>query len=106
MASRSTAVVVVGLVTLAWLHHAGRTVRAQAPVGVTVFEGARLIVGDGTMIEDAAFVVERGRFGVVGRRGSVPAPPGAARVSLAGKTVIPALVDGHSHIGYQKGPST
>ena len=33
---------------------------------------------------------------------SVPAPPGAARVDLTGKTVIPALVDGHSHIGYMK----
>jgi imidazolonepropionase-like amidohydrolase len=32
----------------------------------------------------------------------VPAPAGATRVDLTGKTVIPALVDGHSHIGYMK----
>ena len=30
------------------------------------------------------------------------APAGAARVDLTGKTVIPALVDAHSHIGYMK----
>ena len=30
------------------------------------------------------------------------APPAAARVDLTGKTVIPALVDAHSHIGYMK----
>jgi imidazolonepropionase-like amidohydrolase len=106
MASRSTAVLVAGLVALSLLDSAGQQVRAQAPANTTIFEGARLIVGDGTTIEDAAFVVDRGRFGEVGRRGSVQAPAGAARVSLAGKTVIPALVDGHSHIGYQKGPST
>jgi hypothetical protein len=35
---------------------------AQAPAGVTVFEGARLIVGDGrAAIENATFVVEGGR---------------------------------------------
>src|SRR5436190_1908698 len=106
MASRSTALMVAGVVALALLHSAGQRARAQAPSNTAIFEGARLIVGDGTTIEDAAFVVDRGRFGEVGRRGSVQAPAGAARVSLAGKTVIPALVDGHSHIGYQKGPST
>jgi imidazolonepropionase-like amidohydrolase len=68
-----------------------------------LFEGARLITGGGEApIENAAFVVENGRFARVGRRGEVPAPAGAARIDLAGKTVIPALVDGHSHIGYMK----
>ena len=40
------------------------------------------------------------------RRGTIQTPPDVPRVDLAGKTVIPALVDGHSHIGYQKGAST
>jgi imidazolonepropionase-like amidohydrolase len=75
----------------------------QAPGGAVLFEGARLITGGGEApIENAAFVVESGRFVRVGRRGEVTAPAGAARVDLAGKTVIPALVDGHSHIGYMK----
>ena len=30
-------------------------------------------------------------------------PASAVRIDLTGKTVIPALVDGHSHIGYVKG---
>jgi len=78
----------------------------QGPAGsaaVTLYEGARLITGDGgAPIEISAFLVERGRFTRVGRRGDVQAPSGAARVDLTGKTVIPALVDGHSHIGYMK----
>jgi imidazolonepropionase-like amidohydrolase len=79
---------------------------AQAPGPAsrpTLYEGARLIIGDGSApIEDAAFLVENARFTRVGRRGDLPAPPEVVRVDLSGKTVIPALVDGHSHIGYMK----
>lgn len=31
------------------------------------------------------------------------APAGAARVDLTGKTIVPALVDAHVHLGYQAG---
>ncbi|PYS24439.1 MAG: hypothetical protein DMG11_24415 [Acidobacteria bacterium] len=69
---------------------------------VTVFEGARLITGDGTApIENSAFVVENNVFTRVGRRGDVQVPAGALRVNLTGKTVMPAKVDLHGHIGYQ-----
>ena len=65
----------------------------------TVFEGARVIVGDGSApIEDAVFVVEGGRFTQVGPRGEVEAPRGAALVDLAGRTVIPAIVNTHVHL--------
>jgi imidazolonepropionase-like amidohydrolase len=67
----------------------------------TIFEGAQLIFGAaGLPIENSAFVVEAGRITAVGNPGGVRAPAGAARVDLTGKTVIPALVDAHSHIGY------
>jgi imidazolonepropionase-like amidohydrolase len=64
-------------------------------------------VGDGSpAIEDAVFVVEGDRFTEIGRRGEVPIAEDAATttttVDLAGKTVMPALVDAHSHIGYMK----
>ncbi len=65
----------------------------------TVFEGARLIVGDGGQaIEDAAFVVEDGRFTQVGRRGEVDVPGGAGRVDLTGKTVVPGFINAHMHL--------
>jgi imidazolonepropionase-like amidohydrolase len=77
--------------------------RAQAPAAAVLYEGARLITGDGgAPIESSAFLVQNGRFARVGRKGDVQAPAGAARVDLTGKTVIPALVDAHSHIGYMK----
>ncbi len=77
---------------------------AQAP-RVTIYEGARLLTGDGVMIEDSAFIVANDRFVGVGRRGQLPPPPGATRVDLSGKTVMPALVDDHVHMGYRKGTS-
>jgi imidazolonepropionase-like amidohydrolase len=67
------------------------------------YVGASLIIGDGgAPIEDSAFVVENARFTRVGQRNMLAVPPGAVRVDLTGKTVIPALVDGHSHIGYMR----
>jgi imidazolonepropionase-like amidohydrolase len=74
-------------------------VQAQQPAAVTVFEGARLITGDGSAaIENAAFIVENGRFTTVGRKGQLKVPSGAARVDLTGKTVMPAIVDAHKHL--------
>src|SRR4051794_34233480 len=67
----------------------------------TVFEGARLITGDGATIENSAFVVVNDKFTAVGRRGEVAVPAGAARVDLSGKTVMPAMVDMHGHLGFQ-----
>jgi len=76
---------------------------AQAPrSGGVVYEGARLIVGDGgAPIEKSAFLVENGRITAVGRQGEVKTPAGAARVDLAGKTVMPAMINVHVHIGYE-----
>ena len=69
--------------------------------GAILFEGGRLITGGtGAPIESSAFLVENGRFTKVGRKGDVQAPAGAARVDLTGKTVIPALIDIHNHLGW------
>jgi imidazolonepropionase-like amidohydrolase len=77
-------------------------VHAQAPAA-TVFTGARLITGDGGVIENSAFVVAGDRFTAVSQRGEIP--PGAMPVNLTGKTVMPAIVDDHVHMGYRKGTS-
>ncbi|HET7609601.1 MAG TPA: hypothetical protein VFL84_13055, partial [Gammaproteobacteria bacterium] len=75
---------------------------ANAPAagaGATVFTGARLIVGDGTVLEDATFTVgPDNRFGIVGATAAVTVPAGATTVDLAGLTVMPAIVDTHTHL--------
>src|SRR5262245_3278813 len=76
------------------------TLFGQAPATtVTVFEGARVIVGNGRApIENASFIVNGARFQQIGGASDVRAPAGAVRVSLAGKTVMPAIVDTHTHL--------
>ena len=68
----------------------------------TIFEGARLIKGDGSApIENSAFIVTGDKLTQVGRQGKLRVPAGAAHVDFTGKTVMPALVDLHGHIGFQ-----
>jgi imidazolonepropionase-like amidohydrolase len=74
---------------------AGLTLHAQQTT--TVFEGGRVIVGDGKSIDNATIVVTGDRITQVGPAASIKTPVGATRVSLAGKTVMPAIVDTHVH---------
>ena len=76
----------------------------QAPegAGVTAFEGARVIVGDESApIENATFLVRDGQITEVGSTGEIQVPDGATLVNLAGKTVMPAIVDTHTHLRSQ-----
>jgi imidazolonepropionase-like amidohydrolase len=69
-------------------------VTGQAPV--IAFEGARIIVGDGSpVIEKGTIVVNGTTIQAVGANVQVPA--GAQRVNLAGKTVMPMILDTHIH---------
>jgi imidazolonepropionase-like amidohydrolase len=72
---------------------------AQQPGStVTVFEGARVIAGDGRPpVENATIVVSGSVIQQVGRAAEVKVSAGATRVSLAGKTVMPTIVDTHVH---------
>jgi imidazolonepropionase-like amidohydrolase len=74
---------------------AGLSGAAQAQV--TAFEGARLITGDGRSVENATLVVDGSRIIAAGATG-IRVPDGAAHVNLAGKTVMPALIDTHTHL--------
>lgn len=78
-----------------------------AQAGVTAFEGARLIRGDGSAaIDDAVLLVRDGVVSASGPRRDVTVPAGAARVDLRGRTVMPLIVNVHGHIGYMKGATT
>ena len=71
-----------------------------------LYEGALFIAGDDREpIADSAFLVDDGLIMAIGRRGDLGLPRGAARVDLAGKTVMPMLVSYHGHVGYQRGLS-
>jgi imidazolonepropionase-like amidohydrolase len=78
--------------------------QANRTTPVVLFEGARLIAGDGSApIAGSAFLVENGTITKVGRKGELTGPGGAARVDLTGKTVMPTLINAHGHPGFQRG---
>jgi len=98
MSFRSWPVVVLSASLVAGLNGL-RTGEVQAQGATTAFEGARVITGDGRApIENATIVVTGGRITQVGPSASVNVPAGATRVSLAGKTVMPTIVDTHVHL--------
>jgi imidazolonepropionase-like amidohydrolase len=70
-----------------------------APVSdAIIYEGARLIIGNGEVIENASFLVEDGLFVTVGSTAAMTSPAGATRVDLSGMTVMPAIIDTHVHL--------
>jgi imidazolonepropionase-like amidohydrolase len=78
--------------------------QSRSANAVVLYEGERLITGDGSPpIASAAMLVENGMITRIAPKGSVPAPRGALRVDLTGKTVMPALINAHGHPGFQRG---
>src|SRR5688572_2132453 len=72
---------------------------SAADAAITVFTGSRLLVGDGTVIDNATFTVgPDNRFGLVGATAAVTVPAGARTIDLAGLTVMPAIFDTHTHL--------
>ena len=73
-------------------------IAAPAAAQTTVYENARLIVGDGSTIENGTLVVDGARIVQAGQAGSVQVPADARRINLAGKTVMPMIIDTHVHL--------
>ncbi len=93
------AVALVSTLAFAAFGGSAGSVLAQAPAAdVTAFEGARLVVGDGRVIENATLVVDGARIAQAGAAADVRVPAGAKRVNLAGKTVMPTMIDTHTHL--------
>jgi imidazolonepropionase-like amidohydrolase len=63
------------------------------------YRGARILPADGPPIDNGVLVVQRGKIIAVGPVDGTPVPGDAKVVDLSGKTIIPGLVDTHSHIG-------
>ncbi|MCY4600425.1 MAG: amidohydrolase family protein [Acidobacteria bacterium] len=71
--------------------------------GLLAFTGARLITGSGDAIEDGVLVVRDGRVAAAGAAGTVDVPADAARMDLAGRTIIPGLINAHGHVNNVRG---
>jgi imidazolonepropionase-like amidohydrolase/Tol biopolymer transport system component len=68
------------------------------PRGTLALVGGRVVtMRDDRVIEDGAVVVTDNRIVAVGPRGEVRIPSGAKVVDVAGKTIIPGMIDVHWH---------
>lgn len=73
---------------------------AAASAETLVFKGFTLIDGTGAPAEpNAAMVVSDGRISWVGAAAAVQAPAGAETIDLAGKFIMPGMIDTHVHAG-------
>ena len=97
----------------------GFTARSDVPDGAIALVGARIITArdgaagpaaggapgsqrpgrDATVIENGTIVIEANRITAIGPSGSVAVPQGARRIDVAGKTIMPGIIDVHAHVG-------
>jgi imidazolonepropionase-like amidohydrolase len=69
------------------------------------YRGARLFTAAGAPIDNGVLVVRKGKVVAAGLAAMVKVPDGAEVRDLSGKTIIPGLVDTHSHIGIWPRPN-
>ena len=75
--------------------------RGVSPVasGTFALVGGRVVDGTGrATLEDAIVLVRDGRIDSVGPRAEIEIPPGALRIDVRGKTILPGLWDMHTHV--------
>ncbi len=74
-------------------------VARDKPRGTVVLRGARIITMKGTeVIPSGDIVVVDDRITAVGPTGQVTIPTGARTIDVAGKTIMPGLIDIHAHM--------
>jgi Tol biopolymer transport system component/imidazolonepropionase-like amidohydrolase len=74
------------------------------PKGSVLLTGARIITMKGTeVIPQGDVLVTDNRIAAIGKRGSLNVPAGTRTISVAGKTIMPGLVDAHSHMWAPRG---
>src|SRR5947209_4180961 len=68
------------------------------------YRGCRILTVAGNPIDNGALVVQKGKIVTVGPADGIQIPEGATVRDLNGKTVIPGMVDTHSHVGIYPRP--
>jgi imidazolonepropionase-like amidohydrolase len=90
------ALVVAAVISFAF----GRVALAQTPGSIAVHAGRVLDVKTGKMLADQVLVVESGRIVSSGAAADVKIPAGSTRIELPNATVLPGLIDAHTHLTF------
>jgi imidazolonepropionase-like amidohydrolase len=83
------------------LSASAQTSQTAQSTRVAVKTGRMLDVRAGTYIDQAVIIVEDGRIVAAGR--NVPIPASATLIDLSGMTVLPGLIDCHTHLTFDPG---
>lgn len=76
---------------------------AEAQVKPTAFINARIVPIVGQPIEQGILIVQNGKITAVGDARTVRLSSDVVQIDVQGKTIMPGLIDSHSHIGEGSG---
>ena len=80
--------------------HLGFTAAAEKPTGLLALTGARIVTmrgGTDEVIDNGTILIDGDRISAVGPAAAISYPAGTRTIDLAGKTIIPGLIDAHWH---------
>jgi len=78
---------------------------AEVTAPVFALKGARILTAAGPIYDPGVLVVSDGKILDVGPVGKTTVPTHAQIIDVAGKVIIPGLVDTHSHLGVYSRPA-
>jgi imidazolonepropionase-like amidohydrolase len=78
---------------------------AEVAAPVFALKGARILTAAGPIYDPGVLVVSDGKILDVGPVGKTTVPAHAQVIDVAGKVIIPGLVDSHSHLGVYSRPA-
>src|SRR6202046_4966595 len=82
---------------------AAQTPKASAPAEIAVHAGKVLDVRTGNYLTDQIIWIEGDRIKAIGKAAEISSqlPAGATVIDLSHATVLPGLIDCHTHLGYR-----
>jgi len=77
----------------------GLKLKSDVPTGMIAFKNARIITMKGDeVIENGTILINKNKIEKIGKSGDVSIPDSVKTYDLAGKTVMPGIVDVHAHL--------
>ena len=101
MQKKYSSLFILSLALLCKVTSAQETIYPAGPQqGTTAITHATVHVGNGTVLEDATVVFEKGKITAVGSK--IAAPAGAVVTDATGKHVYPGLILSNSYLGLKE----
>jgi imidazolonepropionase-like amidohydrolase len=74
----------------------------RGPEGVIVLKGGRIFDGTGALVREGTIVIRRNKIEKILPAGGTDWPQEARVIDVTGKTVLPGLIDAHTHVDYSE----